>query len=153
VNEREQLDVVERTLNGLGLLIHSVVVRELRRWVRRVTVGFALLAIGFGVLYVDARKTVDAQKREARGRVDQTCTLFESSHLADVQQLRQTYRYLLAVPPSERGATINRFVLAGLPAVEKKAHIDTAPPFCDKPGRGLPEPDPRIPPRPSALKP
>jgi hypothetical protein len=89
---------------------------------------------------------------EGNKRRDQTCRLFEGSHLQDVRQLRQTYRYLAELRPAERGETINRFVLQNLPQLERQARTDAAPKFCDAPGVGLPGPDPVVPKRPRSLR-
>lgn len=91
-------------------------------------------------------------RADQRERLDQTCTLFETDHLRDVKKLRHTYRYLLALRPDERDDTINRFVRRDLPELERDARTDSAPEFCDEPGRGLPEPDPVVPRRPRALR-
>lgn len=88
---------------------------------------------------------------EADKRRDQTCRLFEGDHLQDVKQLRDTYRYLGALRPSERAQTINVFVLRNLPQLERAARIDSAPAYCDEPGVGLPEPDPVVPKRPRSI--
>jgi hypothetical protein len=69
-----------------------------------------------------------------------------------VRALRKTYLYLEQLKPAERRTTLNRFILHKLPSVEREARTDQAPGFCDEPGIGLPEPDPRIPQRPKGLR-
>lgn len=154
VEESVALELVEE----LGPLIHGAVDRSLLRWTRFMVLGFLLLAIAFGVLWHDARGIAESNRqtaanaeREARIRVNQTCALFEADHLRDVDQLGETYRYLLALRAGERKTTFNRFIIAGLPDLEAEARVDKAPDYCDEPKVGLPEPDPVIPRRPEGL--
>jgi hypothetical protein len=90
-------------------------------------------------------------ERESRERLDATCTIFESSQRSDVDALAQTYRYLADLPPREMSSSLNRAVLANLPATIREATVDDAPGYCDAPGVGLPEPDPPLPKRPPNL--
>ena len=90
---------------------------------------------------------------EGRERRTQTCTIQESKQAKDVRQLKATYRYLLSLRPDELDDTINVAVLHALTETERDAHLDDAPAFCDEPKIGLPEPDPKIPQRPEALRP
>jgi hypothetical protein len=89
---------------------------------------------------------------EGRERRDQTCTQSEREHLVKVQELRRTYGFL--TNPKKRrllGPGLTKLVILGLPRTEREARVDPAPPFCNEPGIGLPEPDPVIPPRPHGL--
>lgn len=104
---------------------------------------FVLVVVVLGVLRLGS---------ESDERADQTCQIFEGQHLADVRQLRDTYRYLLQLSPVEKRDGINRYVIGRLPETEKRARTDTAPEFCDDDGVGLPEPDPEVPERPRALR-
>jgi hypothetical protein len=140
--EMKILSIVEHTLQGMGVIIHATVQNELKLWARRVTVGFVCLTVMFGLLYLDERKHNDEH-------ADQACLLFEKSHLRDVKQLRQTYKFLEETRGRE--VELRPFILAGLPAQEVEASNDDAPPFCDEPGVGLPEPDPVVPQRPEDL--
>jgi hypothetical protein len=122
------------------------------------------------------RKTIErveanakAVEREGVERRDQICLSDEREHLNEVQQLRNTYLYLVNLPDSEVSSTFNRFIISQVPKTEDEAKIDTAPEFCDKPGAkaekewrdskgergappvGLPEPDPEIPERPDKV--
>jgi len=102
------------------------------------------------------RKIIAAQTQERVARSNQSCELFETDHLQDVQQLRQTYRYLISLTPEERQEPLNRFVLINLPDAEQQALVDRAPEYCDgeQPNGddiGLPEPDPKVPDRPAEL--
>jgi hypothetical protein len=124
----------------------------------------------------DAKRAIVQIEREGRERRDQTCTVFERQHRSDVRQLRRTYRYLRTVLPQERGTSLTRTIIRGLPQQEREAKRDNAPSFCDLPGVkaerlwregkrngvlpserqgappiGLREPDPRIPKRPRQL--
>jgi outer membrane murein-binding lipoprotein Lpp len=111
------------------------------------------------------RAETRAREAEGRERRDQQCELFERQHLDDVKQLRGTYKYLLRLPPSELRAPtnpLNEAVILQLRETERAATRDSAPDFCDEPGAdaerrgaepvGLPEPDPKVPRRPAALK-
>jgi hypothetical protein len=84
-----------------------------------------------GLEWVQSRQKAaeDARLVDQRERLDQLCTLFETSHLEDVRQLRRTYRYLAQLSQAERQATINRFILAQLPTTEREAQTDSAPDF------------------------
>jgi hypothetical protein len=97
------------------------------------------------------RDLIDRIEREGVERRQQSCQLFESDHLADVQALRRTYHYLGGLSARERRTGINRALLVNLPRTEQEARTDSAPDFCDKPGVGLPEPDPVVPERPRGL--
>jgi hypothetical protein len=88
---------------------------------------------------------------ERRERTDQACTIFERKHKQDVDALISTYRYLGTLSGKELAEPLNRAVLAGLPRTIREANLDDAPPYCDKPGVGEPEPDPKLPPRPGNL--
>jgi hypothetical protein len=110
-----------------------------------------------------------AVAREGVERRDQICLSDEREHLNEVQQLKNTYLYLVNLPDSEVGNTFNRFIISQVPKTEEEAKIDTAPEFCDEPGAkaekewrdskgergappvGLPEPDPEIPERPDKV--
>ena len=126
-------------------------------------VGVAVLAIGIAaatsviaatntVNIEDFRKIQEQTNQEAIDRRDQSCSLFERQHLTEVNQLRDTYRYLESIPPENRSDPINKFIRSSLPEVERTAQVDRAPPYCDEPGVGLPEPDPVLPKRPKALE-
>ena len=89
---------------------------------------------------------------EVEGRRDQTCTIFERAQARDVRRLKDTYAYLVKLPQDERGDSINIAIRASLRNLEAEAKTDDAPKFCDEPGVGEKEPDPRIPRRPKSLK-
>lgn len=93
-----------------------------------------------------------AQERDIRS--DQACQLFETDHLKDVQQLRDTYKFLL--DPDAANTGLVKFVILNLPRTEQEARTDNAPEYCDGVTAtgadiGLPEPDPKIPERPKKL--
>jgi hypothetical protein len=102
----------------------------------------ALLVIGAVVGYV---------KWEADTRADQNCHIWETIHARDVVQLADTYQYLAQLKPHQEDDPINVFIRIRLPETEAKAK-DIAPDFCDKPGLGLPEPDPVIPEKPESIR-
>lgn len=83
--------------------------------------------------------------REGEKRRDQTCRIDERDHLGAVKRLRRTYGFLADLPRSEYGTNLTVAIVRQLPEVEREARQDVAPPFCDAPGVGLPEPDPELP--------
>jgi hypothetical protein len=80
-------------------------------------------------------------------RRDQMCQLFEADHLADVNRLERTYRFLSS-PAARDDEALLQVALVELPELEREARVDSAPDFCDEDGLGLPEPDPVVPDRP-----
>jgi hypothetical protein len=114
----------------------------------------------------ETHKIVVDARAEQRQRIDQNCYLFETDHLDDVTQLRNTYRFLEAarssVNTADNTTVLYQFIVAGLPELEKRAHKDNAPDYCDLPGAkaeargaavvGRPEPDPVVPDRPKSLR-
>jgi hypothetical protein len=88
---------------------------------------------------------------DVNDRRDQTCRLFERDHLADVERLRGTYKYLNGLAPVQFEDTLNQAILRQLPDLESEARVDSAPDYCDEDGVGLPEPDPVVPKRPAGL--
>lgn len=81
---------------------------------------------------------------------DQLCASSEREHAINVRQYKDTLAYLDELKrrqPGELSRGINPFVIGRLPDTEKRARKDTAPPICDTPGLGLPEPDPVLPKR------
>lgn len=137
---------------------HPVLARLERLWqnvVPLIALGLALWAV-LGVqsraeevanLAVQNARVIREQAREARIRRDQSCTQDERRHLDDVTRLKRTYAFLSHLPTSEYGTSLTVAIVRQLPEVENEARHDVAPPFCDEPGIGLPEPDPRLPER------
>jgi hypothetical protein len=81
-------------------------------------------------------------------RIDQSCTTDEREHADNVRQLEQTYNALSS--PTIRanlGPGLVTLIVSQMAELEKDARTDQAPPFCDEPGVGLPEPDPEPPER------
>jgi hypothetical protein len=107
--------------------------------------------VAIGYSFWTNHNAINQIQEESKGRRDQSCHISESTHKADVEQLQRTYDYLVNLTPRQKRSAINRAVLANLPNVEHAARLDPAPPFCDEPGIGLPEPDPVLPKRPKAL--
>lgn len=114
--------------------------------------AYSLVVLAFCGILGRMNAQDKAAARESAERIDQICLVFETQHLDDVKSLAQTYDYLVALPESEKRLTLNKFILLLLPMREEEANTDIAPPFCDKPNRGLPEPDPVVPKRPAELK-
>lgn len=124
---------------------------------RRVTIALVVVGASLGLAAYGLQqgrahdsKTLARVAREGDERRDQTCRLFEKQADESVRQLVQTYRFLLALTPAQRMEPLARFVLANLSKAEAQAHVP-APVYCDAPGVGLPEPNPRIPVRPPSL--
>jgi len=95
-------------------------------------------------------------EQERNIRADQACNLFETDHLKDVQELKQTYKFLLDPDAVTENKALVKFIVLNLPRTEEEARLDSAPPYCDGTfpngdDIGLPEPDPKIPERPKAL--
>lgn len=82
---------------------------------------------------------------ESKDRRNQNCLVFEGSHKADVDNLKQTFKFLDRTRPDEWDNTIIKFVARNVPKQYEEAKIDAAPEYCDEEGIGLPEPDPEIP--------
>jgi hypothetical protein len=89
--------------------------------------------------------------RESQARRDGACTLFERGDHTAKEQLAQTYSYLAGLRPRERRDSLNRAVLAQLPAVEAAARAVTAPPYCAPRDVGLSLPPARMPVRPKGV--
>jgi hypothetical protein len=83
-------------------------------------------------------------------RTDQNCKLFEREHKKAVQDLEDTYEFLKS-PVAHETPGLTRFIILNLPRTEEEARVDNAPEYCDNPGLGLKEPDPKIPERPHQL--
>jgi hypothetical protein len=92
-----------------------------------------------------AQAAVRQSNRETAARVDQTCAISEAKQRSDSDALIRTYQYLSSLTGHQLAQPINRAILANLPVTIRAAQIDDAPAFCDKPGVGLPEPDPPLP--------
>ena len=107
---------------------------------------------------------VEVQKQQAaesRERVNETCTAFERDAIIATRFYRDarraygtTIKYLDNLPPDEASTLLNRTVKEGLPRLRREvrqryeeAKATAAPPFCDEPQVGLPEPDPFLPER------
>ena len=101
------------------------------------------------------------QEQIAEGveRRDQTCTAFERDAIIATRFYRDarraygsTIQYLDNLPPREARTLLNRTVKERLPRLRREVHqryeeakATAAPPFCDEPQVGLPEPDPFLP--------
>jgi len=99
----------------------------------------------------NAQIAIKKVEMESRDRRDQICFQDERAHLREVNQLKRTYAYLVGLTPKQREQPLAKAIIRFLPQTEEDANTDEAPPFCDKPGVGLPEPDPVVPKRPAVL--
>lgn len=135
-------------------------------WLRTAAFVFVALAAIYSNIKAfeaadQAHDAIVRSNRESVERRDQICLGAEQVHLNEVNALRDRYRYVLSLRPSERRATLNEFIIAQIPKTEADAKSDEAPDFCDEPGEaaekrgakpiGLPEPDPKIPARPKRI--
>jgi hypothetical protein len=111
-----------------------------------------LVGITFAVAgYVKAENAIKQVVAEGAERRDQSCLHDEIDQRADVRGLRLTYKYIVKLTPRQRATPFNALLIQQLPRSEREAGRDDAPPFCDEPGFGLPEPDQPIPDRPAEL--
>lgn len=101
----------------------------------------------------NAQRNVANLRAESKQRIDETCRISETRQRSDVRSLERTYGYLSQLTPKQFGEPLNRAILAGLPSTVRDAETDDAPAYCDAKGVGLPEPDLKIPKRPSNLPP
>lgn len=135
------------------------------RWGASVTTFLALCVSGWAVhiatdVSKDSARTAQEAKHavleiraESRQRIDDTCRINETRQKTEVDALKRTYEYLGGLTAQQLAEPLNKAVLAGLPATVRAALTDDAPAYCDKPGVGLPEPDPVVPRRPKSLPP
>ena len=128
-----------RTDRGWHVIIRENAYRDV--WLLVVSVLVAVAVIG-------VENTQDDRDREAADRRDQTCLLFERSYHRSVQSLEQTYRFLERATPRQARDPIVAAILAQLPQTELRVRDERNPAYCDKPGVGLREPNPRVPKRP-----
>lgn len=110
--------------------------------------GCTVFLVIFGVRLEHA---VNNFQREGQERRNQTCVIFERQQITNVRLLQNTYDFLLGLTPAQRHDPLNRFIRKQLPQTEAEARLDPSPPYCDEPGAGLPEPDPKVPPRPPGI--
>jgi hypothetical protein len=128
-----------------------------------IALAIALIAVlrnGETVQRVDT--TVQDIRRESVERRDQQCLVFERLAVQGVNtfhesqaQLANTLTYLAHLSSADRKSALNRAVKANVPQLRnsviqrwEEAKAAKAPPYCDKPNVGLPEPNPRLPPEP-----
>lgn len=102
-----------------------------RDLVTTIAVGLAAYSV------IVTQSTVEKIKAEGVSRRDQTCIVFERMHQIDVRQLVMTYNYVTGLTADERQSSLNRAVVAGLPALEQRVKEGPPPPYCTKPGVGL----------------
>lgn len=133
-------------MTGVGKALRALGARARRvriwwaRWGRDLTTFIAVGLAAWAV--VGTQNQVDDLKAETSQRIDETCRISEAKQKNDSEALASTYAYLAGLRPREFGQPLNRAILAGLPRTIREATTDDAPPFCDQPGIGLPEPDP-----------
>jgi hypothetical protein len=139
-----------------------------------VRIAYSLLALAVGtvilLLWSNLNRVEDVVQQnkatnvrvaaETVERRDQLCTSLEGAHLDEVNQLRDTYRFIGELSVKEvTHDPLTRFVVLNITKTEEDARTDEAPDYCDEPGAeaekkgaapvGLPEPDPVVPGRPA----
>jgi hypothetical protein len=112
-------------------------------WARDFIVVVAI-ALSLWSTYL-SHQQVKQVKQESTERRDQTCVIFERQAQAAVDQVVATYKYIAGLKPHELAEPLNQAVLAQLPQTVANANNSEAPPYCDQPGVGLPEPNPQLP--------
>lgn len=130
-------------------------------WRRAPLVAFLGLALATGYATYQAKEATDQVKQyaqtnrqllkriinEGNERRQQSCTADERKHLATVDNLQKLYIYIEGLSPEEASTNFNKAIIASVPDAEEDAYNDNAPEYCDVPGVGLPEPDPKVPDR------
>lgn len=97
-------------------------------------------------------------EREGAQRRDQACRGLELAHKQEVKDLNRSYRFWEDPPPSFRDLLANPLVLEKLSDDIRNARSDQdgygqfVPKYCDAPNVGLPEPDPKLPKPPRAIR-
>jgi hypothetical protein len=100
----------------------------------------------------DAKRALNASERQRTEARDQVCQGDEREHLRDVNGVKNVYKYLESLKPADYRDSINLAIIRSVSERELEANQDTAPKFCDEPGLGLPEPDPKLPERSDKIK-
>ncbi len=119
-------------------------------WSQAIVYLACFAAVGYS--YWVNHNNIDQIKTERTERTNQSCNISERKQQGDVRSLKLTYDYLVSLTPEQAREPLNALIYRELPRAEKEARLDDAPSFCDEPGIGLPEPDPKVPERPQALK-
>ena len=114
-------------------------------------IGWAAAAGAMVYGLTSNQDAIRAIERERIERTNQSCDITERKQADDVRKLRNTYDYLVGLTPRQRRTALNAAIIRQLPRTEEEARRDDAPAFCDEPGVGLPEPDPKLPRRPKSL--
>lgn len=97
----------------------------------------ALVALRAASQNAKTIKRIEEVRADSR---DQSCTLFERTERSNVLRVRERYAYLDGLDLADRGASITKAIIQGLPDLEREATEQRAPPYCNAPGVGLPEP-------------
>lgn len=111
----------------------------------KVVIALVIISLGCSAGIWQNHKFVQRLDTEQAERRDQSCNIAEREHKRNVDQLKNTYRYLNTLNKEEARIQINQYIIRTLPRVEETARVDVAPKFCDAPNVGLPEPDPKLP--------
>lgn len=105
----------------------------------------------------DAQDTADAVAREVAQRKDQPCTHFEGAYQEEIDFLKRDYKLLTTTGPNAPLPDLQKFILDRIVYEEKQVKSDSdnhgayVPDYCDEPGAGNPEPDPKVPERPAKV--
>lgn len=123
----------------------AAIARQDQRY-RRVAYGTLLTGALVLVAVIAGFVAQSANQRSIEARRSESCRLFERQELAAKRQIVTTYDYLARLPAADRGSTLTRAIVRGLPSQYEDAVASTSPSYCDEPGVGLPEEGPSAPP-------
>lgn len=129
-----------------------------RNFTLRETIVYGCCFAAIAVSTVGWVQRGDQIANEGKERRSDTCRTFEGAHLQEVRSLKSLYDYLALLTVAQRREPLNRTIAKGLPELELNARTDQdqngeyVPEYCDAPGVGLPEPDPKVPRRPASLR-
>lgn len=97
-------------------------------------------------------------EREGRQRRDQTCRGTEGQHRQEIIDLRRAYKFYRTPPPEFASLLQNPLVIQNLREDVRNARHDNdrfgvfVPRYCDEPGVGREEPDPKLPKPPASIR-
>lgn len=129
--------VYEATPGAIGRVLAPMVRREtakvLRRYVLGASVGYVILALGFGLLWHAQQKTVRASAEAVKAgeaQIRGLCDVRLAQRRALEQQWANTQQYLRSPAGKERNG-LNDFVRRiSVPQLQQRLRTETVPPAC-----------------------
>lgn len=85
----------------------------------------------------DAQTALRAFKQDVAERRDASCERSETEYIQKVDQLDRTFKYLDDLTPEEKGSTLNRTIVRGLPETIREARNSKPAEDCFKGKIGL----------------